>query len=66
MIKQPVYAPNAVPTPYGWLEEGRIVHEVALTPEQIKEWCDANGKPQMQMLNEVPSAGREVLKEGIK
>jgi hypothetical protein len=55
MIKQPVTAPNSVPTPMGWLQDGVIVHKVELTPAQINEWCEANNSNPVQMLNEVPN-----------
>lgn len=62
MIRQPVHAPNAVPTPMGWIQEGVIIQKVELTPEQIKEWAEAHGKPPVQMLNEVPDKpGRSLL-----
>lgn len=43
MIKAPKGAPNAVPTPRGWMNGDKLIVSRSLSTDQITEWKRAHG-----------------------
>ena len=43
MIKAPKGAPNAVPTPRGWMNGDKLIVNRSLSADQITEWKRAHG-----------------------